>query len=63
MTLAPVGTFPVAEKAFSAVGADLVVLDAQGRAALTSGGNKVWRELFAPFLSRFQPSAPPMEVP
>jgi FixJ family two-component response regulator len=63
ITLAPVGTFPVAEKAFSAFGVDPVLLDAQQRVTLTGGGNKVWRELFERFLPRFQPSAPPTEVP
>ena len=62
IALAPAGTFPVAEKAFSATGTVLVALDPPGRATLTSGGNKVWRELFARFLPRFQPSAPLTEV-
>jgi hypothetical protein len=62
IALAPAGTFPVAEKAFSATGTVLVALDPPARATLTSGGNKVWRELFARFLPRFQPSAPLTEV-
>jgi hypothetical protein len=63
IALAPAGTFPLAEKTFTASGTVLVVLDPQGRATLASGGNKAWRELFARFLPRFQPSATPTEVP
>ena len=58
IALAPAGTFPVAEKAFAAFGMTLVSLDPQERATLTTGGNKVWRELFERFLPRFQPTAP-----
>ena len=62
IALAPVGAFPVAEKAFSVFGTVLVTLDPPQRTALTNGGNKVWRELFERFLPRFQTSVPVTEV-
>jgi hypothetical protein len=63
IALSPAGTFPVAEKAFSAFGTVLISLTPPERAALASGGSKVWRELFNRFLPRFQPGSTPTEAP
>lgn len=62
ITLAPAGTFPAAEKAYSAGGVVALYLDQEEREAVKSHGSKVWRELFVRFLSRFPGSTTTTEV-
>jgi FixJ family two-component response regulator len=63
IVLAPVGTFPVAEKYFAAFGAGLLPLDAPERQALARGKRDDWRDLFHRFLPRIQPGTTPTEAP
>ena len=60
ITLAPIGSFPVAERIFSSCGTVLVSLDAQERRALSGRG--VWHDHLIRYLPRFQSKATMPEV-
>jgi hypothetical protein len=62
ISLAPVGSFPAAERIFSSSGTGLVSLDPQERGALASGERGAWRDFLNRFLPRFQGSATTTEV-
>lgn len=62
VTLAPAGTFEVAEKNFSVLGADLCYLGPQARQMLRHGNRGGWRELLIRFLPRFLKHDTLMEV-
>jgi CheY-like chemotaxis protein len=62
ISLAPAGTFSVAEKVFSATGTVAIALDPPAQAALMRGDSKIWREYFQRFLPRFQTTASTTET-